>query len=220
MRVVKTIYIVGVGPGDPELITLKALKVIEKCEVVAGWKSVVDRFTLSGKKVVYLNYKDQDKQLEELALIAREKDVAILDHGDPSVSDFQFLERIKKACEKYDVKYEIIPGVSSVLRALHIVGSDLSQVVFITFHVRGEIDYSQIYEFIKYRGLLIIPEPYPCGVRRIAERLLKIGYNKEITVMERLTYQEEKIYKLLPEDIVKDDMKFSDLTIVYVPPLK
>ncbi|WP_081097503.1 SAM-dependent methyltransferase [Sulfolobus acidocaldarius] len=45
----ETLYIVGVGAGDPELITLKALKIIEKCKIVAGWQSVVSRFNLSGK---------------------------------------------------------------------------------------------------------------------------------------------------------------------------
>ncbi|MEM4115731.1 MAG: SAM-dependent methyltransferase [Saccharolobus sp.] len=39
------IYIVGVGPGDPEYLTLKGYKVIKESNIVAGWKSVIERFS-------------------------------------------------------------------------------------------------------------------------------------------------------------------------------
>ncbi|AHC50895.1 cobalt-precorrin-6Y C(5)-methyltransferase [Sulfolobus acidocaldarius SUSAZ] len=213
----ETLYIVGVGAGDPELITLKALKVIEKCKVVAGWQSVVSRFNLSGKELVYLNYKDQDRQIPDLVKRAREQDVAILDHGDPSVSDFQFIGRIRESCRQFDVKYEVIPGISSVLKALALVERDLSQVVFMTFHIRGELDYTQIDKSIALgRDLLIIPEPYSYGVKKIAERLVDLGLNPEMVVMERLSFTDEKVNHFMAKEILDMDLKFSDMSIVYV----
>ena len=211
------IYLVGVGSGDPELITVKALNVIKNAETVAGWKSVLDRFNLD-KKLVYLNYKEQDKQIPELVKLGKEKDVAILFHGDPMVSDFQLFERIKRECLKEGVKYVVISGISSVLRALAVVEKDLSQIVFLTFHVRGELDYSLIEKSMSLgRDLLIIPEPYPDGVKKIAEKLLDIGCNPMLTVMEKLSFPDEKIYQVTAKQVVEGGLKFSDLVIVYVP---
>ena len=216
------LYIVSVGPGDPELITVKGLETIKKCQVVAGWGSVVDRFSflLENKKVIRMTYKEESKQLEEIFSYAKNMDVAFLDHGDVAVSDYQLLEKIKKGCEKYNVPLKIIPGVSSVIRALHVVGKDLSEVVFLTFHVRGEINYDDIRKFLATgRGLLVNPEPYPDGVKRIALKLKEIGCNNVVlTVMEKLTYPDEAIHYYTVDDIINKDLKFSDLSIVYIPP--
>lgn len=214
------LYVVGVGPGDPELITVKGSEILKNSDVIAGWGSVIDRFSnfLEGKKVIRLNYKQEALQLEEMVNLAKNLNVVFLNHGDPSVSDFQLVEKIKKLSEKENVNLVLIPGVSSVIRALHVVGKDLSQVVFITFHVRGPINYDDIRKFLMTgRDLLINPEPYPDGVKRIAMKLKEIGYKCRITVMEKLTYPDEKIHNLYPDDIIFNDMKFSDLTIVYIP---
>ncbi|BFH72277.1 cobalt-precorrin-7 (C(5))-methyltransferase [Sulfurisphaera javensis] len=214
------LYIIGVGPGDPDLITVKGLEIIKKCDIISGWGSVIERFStyLEGKKVIKLNYREESKQLEEIMRLAKETNVAFLNHGDPSVSDFQLIEKIKKLAEKEGVNLVLIPGVSSIIRALHIIDKDLSQVVFITFHVRGPIDYDEIKRFLLAgRGILVNPEPYPDGVKKIALKLKEINYNCKITVMEKLTYPDEKVYNLFPEDIILKDMKFSDLTIVYIP---
>ncbi|MEM0132092.1 MAG: hypothetical protein QXN74_08665 [Saccharolobus sp.] len=47
------------------------------------------------RKNSILNYKDERQQLLELVEIAKNESVAILDHGDPSVSDWQFIEKIR-----------------------------------------------------------------------------------------------------------------------------
>lgn len=218
---INLIYIVGVGCGDPELMTIKALNVLKRADIIAGWKSVVDRFDLlntGSKQVIYLNYREQEIQIPKIVSMARDRDVAILFHGDPMVSDYQFLDRIKRECDRQGVKYDIISGVSSVLRALAIVEKDLCQIVFLTFHVRGELNYDEIRKALEFgRDLLIFPEPYPFGVRKVAEELLRIGCNPVLTVMERLCFPDERIYRIAAKEVVEGDLKFSDLVIVYIP---
>ncbi|AEE94881.1 precorrin-6y C5,15-methyltransferase(decarboxylating), CbiE subunit [Acidianus hospitalis W1] len=213
-----TLYIIGVGPGDPELITLKGIEKIKSAEVITGWGSVIERFSeyVKGKKVIPLNYKEEAKLLNEVMNLAKDREVAFLNHGDPAVSDYQLLDKLKKLAKEYGVSLEIIPGVSSIIRALQMVERDLTQVIVVTLHVRGEIDYSKLKDLIKTgRDLLIIPEPYPDGVKKIA-----LQFEKEdpiLTIMEKLTYPDEKIWKFKCSEIIKGDIKFGDLTIVYVP---
>jgi len=74
------LYIVNVGPGDPQLITVKGLETIKKCQVVAGWGSVIDRFSflLEGKKVIRMSYKEESKQLEEIFNYAKKHGCSLL----------------------------------------------------------------------------------------------------------------------------------------------
>jgi sirohydrochlorin cobaltochelatase len=100
------LYGVSVGPGDPELITVKALRTMEKCPVIAvprtgGTKTLAldiarQAMDLSGKEILYLDHRmvrDADTlraQYREDAAILTEylqqgKDVALLNLGDVSV---------------------------------------------------------------------------------------------------------------------------------------
>ena len=48
------IYLVGVGPGDPELITMRAMNVIRGADLIVCWEGIRERFEreLEGKKII------------------------------------------------------------------------------------------------------------------------------------------------------------------------
>ncbi|MEM3860407.1 MAG: cobalt-precorrin-7 (C(5))-methyltransferase, partial [Candidatus Micrarchaeaceae archaeon] len=191
------IYIVGVGPGDPEYLTLKGYRIIKESNIVAGWKSVIERFSpiLQNKKIVILNYKDERQQLLELVEIAKNESVAILDHGDPSVSDWQFIEKIRNMAADKGVKVEIISGVSSLNVLLAKLGLDMAFIGFLTLHVRGDISkmLNEILEILRIgRVAVVIPEPYKDGPQRIAKFLYENNLNCRIIVFEKLSYEDEK----------------------------
>ncbi len=99
-------YIIGVGPGDPDLITKKAEKVAYKMNVLAGGKRQLSLFSrFSGTKIVI------GKNLEEFweRLHNYLPPYGILASGDPllySIGEF-VLKKVDKS------KVEIIPGIST-----------------------------------------------------------------------------------------------------------
>ncbi len=125
-------YGVSVGPGDPELLTYKAVRTIEKCEVVASpstkgenmlalniAKGIVD---LEGKEILPLEFlmtRDKEKQKERHVLLANliaekldeGKNVAMLNLGDASL--FSTFSYILKLIDGLGYESEVVPGVTS-----------------------------------------------------------------------------------------------------------
>ncbi len=174
------LYIVGTGPGDPEYITLKALKTLEKCRVVAGWPSVLQRMPIEGKEVVTLSYSNQEAQLRQLAELSREVDVCLVVHGDPAVSEWELLQRVRQLTH-----FEVVSGVSSVNIALAKAGLDLAQVVVVSQHARTPQQLPNC-----GRGLVIIPPPTLEQVQNLIESLKSRGCRGWL--MEDLTLPTER----------------------------
>lgn len=100
------LYGVGTGPGDPELLTIKAVRTIESCPVIAAPQTadgamvaldiVRGAVDLTGKTVIPVRFsmtRDAERRAAEHALLVRElvahldavRDVALLNLGDPSI---------------------------------------------------------------------------------------------------------------------------------------
>ncbi|EZQ10696.1 MULTISPECIES: precorrin-6y C5,15-methyltransferase (decarboxylating) subunit CbiE [Acidianus] len=218
------IYLVGVGPGDPELITDKGKRLIESADIVVGWGSVVERFSNIIKgDIVKLEYKSEREQLDNVIDKGRTQKVVILDHGDPSVSDWQFIEKIKERCRIRDLPLEITPGVSSLNYALSREGIDMATIIFFTLHVRGDVNkyLEQAVEISRIgRTIALIPEPYADGPSRVAKYFLSKGIKFRAVVYQRLSYPDEKREEFLDEDLANTLEKFSDLTFMFIYPLQ
>jgi len=126
---------IGVGPGDPELITIKALKVLEKVSVICAPKSSKNKPSLALSilwptleeiktdyhiiEPLFPMYEDEkvlQGHWENAAGLIAEKlsegvDVAFVTLGDPSIySTFTYVSRL---IEGQGFLVEMIPGVSS-----------------------------------------------------------------------------------------------------------
>lgn len=142
------VFIVGAGPGDPKLITLKAVEAIKSADVVLYDRLVSDKIIQmipKKAKKMYVgrdvgdDYKHQDTTNDLMVKFARNhKDVVRLKGGDPFIfgrggEEAEFLKRHK-------VKYEIIPGITSGIGSAEYSGIPLthrdfaSSVVFVTGH--------------------------------------------------------------------------------------
>lgn len=139
------LYGVSVGPGDPELMTLKAVRCLEKCPVIAAPQTAGGRMLaldiargavgLDGKTILPLRFAmSRDPEMlrashEEAARAVKEyldagQDVAMLNLGDVSVyATFGYLQKILEA-EGYETVR--IPGVPSFCAAAARLGQSLT----------------------------------------------------------------------------------------------
>jgi len=125
-----TVYFVGAGPGDPELITVKAQKLINQCPVILYAGSLVPREILadveeSAEKIIDTASIDLEEIIEHIRLAHIEgKDVARVHSGDPSVYG-AIGEQIRRLIE-LDIDYEIIPGVTATSASAAWLGKELT----------------------------------------------------------------------------------------------
>ena len=124
-----TVHFIGAGPGDPELLTLKAARVIGECPVCLYAGSLVPEAVVAGTPEVALVMDTAPMTLDDIIAqieIAHSKgqDVARVHSGDPSIygAIAEQIRRLKVLC----IPYTIIPGVPAFAAAAAAMGQELT----------------------------------------------------------------------------------------------
>ncbi|WP_377510885.1 precorrin-4 C(11)-methyltransferase [Octadecabacter sp. R77987] len=124
-----TVYFIGAGPGDPELLTLKAARIIGECPVCLFAGSLVPEAVVAcapaGARVRDTAPMTLDETHAEIvAAHDRGQDVARVHSGDPSLYG-AIAEQIRRL--KADgIDYQIIPGVPAYAAAAAALGTELT----------------------------------------------------------------------------------------------
>ena len=142
------VYLVGAGPGDPELLTLKALRVLKTADAVLHDDLVAPEILSLipptaqvhnvGKRCGKKNILQEELNFLMVALADSGLRVIRLKSGDPMI--FGRAGEEIEALRRAGIAYEIVPGVTSALGAAAAAGIPLthrrtsSALVFITAH--------------------------------------------------------------------------------------
>ncbi|SFO85954.1 precorrin-4 C(11)-methyltransferase [Tranquillimonas alkanivorans] len=123
------VFFVGAGPGDPELLTLKAQRVIAACPVCLYAGSLVPPEVVAGAPEGALVRDTAPMTLAEthaeiLAAQTRGEDVARVHSGDPSLYG-AIAEQIR-LLKRDGIEYEIVPGVPAYAAAAAAMGQELT----------------------------------------------------------------------------------------------
>ena len=215
-----TITIVGVGPGDPDLLTLKAQDVIRSADYVAGFETVLGpvRRWIAGEAMP-MRYRDQEDVLERLAAHAEAgKNCVVCAWGDLNFSSRELLDRVRRRAE-----VELIPGISSVQVACARLGLTMETSMFITLHARDghEEGLRELAEHLKHRtrNLIVLPRPFDLMPATISARLLDSGIAPDtpLWTLQRLSLSDESIREYTLASLAEEEAEFSDLTIMAFP---
>ena len=215
-----TITIIGVGPGDPDLLTLKAREVIRSADYVAGFETVLGpvRRWIAGEAMP-MRYRDQEDVLERLAAHAQAgKSCVVCAWGDLNFSSKELLDRVRRRAD-----VELIPGISSVQVACARLGLTMETSTFITLHARDghEEGLRELVESLKHRSrnLIVLPRPFDLMPADIASLLLEegIALDTPLWTLQRLSLDGETIAEYTLASLASEDAEFSDLTILAFP---
>lgn len=185
-----SVFFVGAGPGDPELMTIKGANALKKADVIVYDRLVSPKLLDYAKPLVELIYcgKLPDKHLipqEKINEIIVEKalkgkNVVRLKGGDPSI--FGRVGEEAEYCVDHGVPFEVVPGITSGISASMYAGIPLthrdfsSSCAFITGHksnnnVKKEIQWEKLSTSVDtlvfYMGV--------CNIEIIQEKLLLHG---------------------------------------------
>jgi uroporphyrin-III C-methyltransferase len=144
------VYLVGAGPGDPELITVKGLKCIQEADVILYDRLINEELLAYAKKEAELifcgklpGYHTMQQETINHFLIRhakKGKTVVRLKGGDPFV--FGRGGEEAEMLAKHNIEFEIVPGITSGIAAAAYAGIPVthrdfsSSVAFITGHKR------------------------------------------------------------------------------------
>lgn len=134
------VYFIGAGPGDPELLTLKAKRILEQAGAVIYAGSLVHPDCLKFVPAGVPCYDSAGMTLDEIvavmvAEVGKNRIVARLHSGDASL--YGAIAEQMRALDRHQIPYEVIPGVSSFLAAaaalkMELTVPEVSQTVILT----------------------------------------------------------------------------------------
>ncbi|SDR36283.1 uroporphyrinogen-III C-methyltransferase [Natronobacterium texcoconense] len=215
------VYLIGAGPGDPDLLTVRARWLIETADVVlhdalvrnAMLESLPDSAEIVdvGKRV---EYKTPQSEINDLLVErARAGDAVVrLKGGDPFV--FGRGGEEAQHLTEHDVPFQIVPGVSSVIAAPGIAGIPLthrdisSRFTVITGHETPDkdesaLDWGAIAAAVESGGTLVVL----MGVRtleRNVEALCSHGVDgdKPVALVQKAAWADQQVVRGTLETIV------------------
>jgi precorrin-4 C11-methyltransferase len=206
------VYIIGGGPGDPELLTLKAKRIIETADVVIYADSLVHpsiaAFARPGAEVHGSKRLTLPEIMDLMVQAVRQgKTVARVQSGDPAIYG-AILEQMR-VLEKEGIEYEIIPGVSSAFAAAARLKAELtlpgeSQTIIMT-RAQGRIPMpsgEQLRDLAAHGCTLVIFLSIT-RIARIARELRAAGYSEDTptAVVYRVGWPDEQIIRGTLADI-------------------
>jgi len=216
------IYAVGVGPGSPKYITEIVKEVIQKCDVVIGYKYTLKTIQdlLERKEVHEVTMSNQEVSYQKILPVLGNRSLVIPFTGDVNFSESEVVDRLIEIFGEI----EIIPGISSIQVAASKARIPLDKSKVITMHVTTSIEEKKLElqkALIDGFSVILIPRPWPKQAEKhfmpseIAFYLKKNNFptkNMKVHVFENLTNENETSFVGTVQDL--EGLEFSDLSVM------
>jgi len=212
----RNINLVGIGLGNPNLLTKAAYKAIESSNIIIGARRILESIKEDfADKLYYIEY-----NTEKILEIIKENignEIAVVFSGDISLfsGSIKLFERLNAAIEDKkvfkDCKINTFPGISSLSYLCAKTNTDISKVKILSFHGKEEL----LYHNIDSNEYTFIITSKADGVKKICRKLIEFGFFElDIILGENLSYDNERITKAEASKFL--DMEISDLNCMII----
>jgi precorrin-4/cobalt-precorrin-4 C11-methyltransferase len=123
------VFFVGAGPGDPELLTVKAARLLTNCRICIYAGSLVSPGVMDMLSSNAQRFDSAAMSLDEIIRVCRDAqekniDVVRLHSGDPSI--YGAVREQMNALDRLGIAYEVCPGVSAFQAAAAALRAELT----------------------------------------------------------------------------------------------
>lgn len=200
------INIVGIGLGDSENITLKAVDIIKKSSVIIGSKRQIESIKIFNNKANYIEY----VKLEDLINILKnnfDKDVCVLASGEPNL--YGISTYIINQMKPYE-EINIICGISSIAYLFSRIKLSMNDVYITSSHGR-KLDENML--IISKKTAMFTDDKI--SIYDIAQIYIKNNQNPKFIIGENLSSPKEKIIEKYASEIEKNE-KYSMYVLIII----
>lgn len=204
------VFLVGAGPGDPELLTRKAFRVLEEADVILHddliGREILELIPRSvevrnvGKRCGRKSIQQEEINALLVAFASFGLKVVRLKSGDPSI--FGRAGEEMAALRKAHIDFEIVPGVTSALASAASAQISLTQrekasaVVFLTSHHANPKETVQWQAFVFSGATLAIYMP-GFNYQQTSDRLIEAGLKGETAcaIISRASSRDQQVHR-------------------------
>jgi 16S rRNA (cytidine1402-2'-O)-methyltransferase len=202
-----TLYLVATPIGNLEDITLRALRVLRECDVVAAEDTrhtgqLLKHFGISKPLLSYFQFNEAKRSEEIIERLRRGEKIALAtDAGSPGISDPG--ERVVKAAIAAGFRVEPVPGACALIAALTASGLATDEFHFIGFlpHKSGQRR-KQLEALKNIPGTLALYES-PYRIEKLLAELKEVFPERTIVLARELTKKFEEFLRGKPAELLE-----------------
>ncbi|MGH1517217.1 uroporphyrinogen-III C-methyltransferase [Chryseobacterium sp. JK1] len=211
------VYLIGAGPGNPELITVKAVKAIEKADVILCDRlvspEILETYAQAHTEIIYVgkecskNASTPQSHINTLMVeyAHQNKTIVRLKGGDVSIFS-NILDELQ-ALKDNRIPYEIIPGITAALGAAAFAGMPLTargystSVRFLTYY-KSDILNEEYWKELALTSDTLVFYMSKGNLTKLVEKFRQLGISedKKIAIIEQATTPYQKVYTSSFED--------------------
>jgi 16S rRNA (cytidine1402-2'-O)-methyltransferase len=202
-----TLYLVATPIGNLEDITLRALRTLKECDVVAAEDTrrtgqLLKHFGISKPLLSYFQFNEAKRSEEIIERLKRGEKIALVtDAGSPGISDPG--ERVVCAASAAGLRVESVPGPCALIAALTASGLPTDEFHFIGFlpHKSGQRR-KQLEALREFAGTLVLYES-PYRIEKVVTELAEVFPDRQVVLARELTKKFEEFLRGTPAELLE-----------------
>ena len=208
-----TLYLVATPIGNLEDITLRALRTLKECDLIAAEDTrrsgqLLKHFGISKPLLSYFRFNEAKRRQEIVDRLARGERIALVtDAGSPGISDPG--QRIVRAVLAANLRVEAVPGPCALVAGLTASGLPAAEFHFIGFlpHKSGQRR-KKLESLNAFEGTLVLYES-PYRIEKLLTELNELFRNRQVVLARELTKKFEEFLRGSPAELLVETKKRS-----------
>jgi 16S rRNA (cytidine1402-2'-O)-methyltransferase len=202
-----TLYLVATPIGNLEDITLRALRTLKECDLVAAEDTrrtgqLLRHFGISKPLLSYFKFNEARRSEEIIERLRHGERIALVtDAGSPGISDPG--ERVVKAAIGSGFRVEPVPGPCALVAALTASGLPTDRFHFVGFLPHKSGQRRRTLESLKFFDAVLILYESPYRVEKLLEELNEVFGQRQIVLARELTKKFEEFLRGTPDELLQ-----------------